>query len=368
MHASPDEILSLHRDLDRRCRADRGARFISGWQTAHPFSGRYLHLSDELAAFSAQSDRYSFLSDSVALVDSIRRFHACTDHIDYPSDAVFASSGSSPLLTSYFLALREFGIADVCFAAPVYYACYYFCRSLGLVTRQVSDGILHDDSVTLDLPDRRSALVLCDPIWVFGTTVHPTHLNRIRDWQRATGSVVLVDGTFQYTKWDLADRAEPTSTLVPELTFRIVCPTKSLAVHGVRFAYMLLPPALRESIRYACSNITGATGLANEHFAVRLMEVLNSPTSNRDLIGHIRDVHEQLRSIELITGESRNPVASYYTFAEVRQDVLGNVLAMDERFFGLHGFAGQVRVNLLYAGWADVLTAGGSLASHGGFK
>jgi aspartate/methionine/tyrosine aminotransferase len=359
MDASTELILKMHRDLDRRSRTETAAPFISGWQTAHPLAEEYLNASHWTSTTGLGPDRYSFLSDSVALVNAIRRFHAGTDRMDYPADAVFASSGSSPLLMSFFLALPELGIGEVHLAPPVYYSCYYFCRSLGLPTRHVSQDLLDDAGAVMDLPDRRSALVICDPIWVFGTTVHSANLDRIREWQRATGSVVLVDGTFQYTRWDDHSRAEPTSTLVPEQTFRIVCPTKSLAVHGVRFAYMLVPPQMRESIRYPCSNITGATGLASEHFALRLMEVLNSPTGNRDLVGYIRTMHGRLRSAGVIISEARDPVASYYIFGEIRRDIADYALAMDERFFGISGFPGRVRINLLYPRWADILAATG---------
>jgi len=351
MGISSDEMLSLHRELDDRSRAPGRSRFISGWQTFHPYSGDYLNISRELARSAPRSDQYSFISDSARLVEAIRRFHAHTDQVDYPPEAVFATCGSSPLLTSFFFALRELGVADVCYVPPIYYACHYQCRSLGIDIQQVADGPLHDASVAMALPDRRTALVLCDPIWVFGTTVHRTHLETIRDWQLATGSVVLVDGTFQYTKWDMGDRIELTSVLAPELTFRIVCPTKSLAVHGVRFAYMLLPPALRESVRYACSNITGATGVANERFALRLMEVLNSPVSNQDLVRYIKKTHDFLGENKVILAQPYAPVASYYTFAELNETAVENALVMDERFFGISGYGSNVRVNLLHEGW-----------------
>jgi aspartate/methionine/tyrosine aminotransferase len=341
------ELLRLHRELDVVSRSRRGARFLSGWQTTHPFVKEYLPSPREQVDVA---DRYSFLSDSEPLCAAIRDFHRANDAVDYRLDSIFVAPGSSPLLTAFFLALREMGIEDVCHAAPLYYTCHYIAQCLGFPLTQVAGGLLHDPDATLDLPDRRTALLLSDPIWVCGTTVHERHLRRIHDWQDSTGSVVLVDGTFQYTKWH-GDRTELSAFLHRDRTFRIVCPTKSLAVHGVRFAYMLLPPQHRESIRYACSNVTGATGLANEHHALRLMSVLNSPDANQGLIEHIKTTHEKLVANGTLLAEAATPHASYYTFAKLPDDVLRDAVVMDQRYFGIQGHEGHVRVNLLCEEW-----------------
>ncbi|MER6404484.1 pyridoxal phosphate-dependent aminotransferase [Streptomyces viridosporus] len=349
----PAQILGLHRGLDSTSRTNRTGRFLSGWQTTHPFSGRYLDGAQSLPQELSTLENYSFLSDSAALTDSITAFHTETDGVAYPGDGVYVSSGSSPLLLGFFLALREMGVEEVCYVPPVYYTCYYFCGALGIPMHRVGDGLLHGENTELELPERRSALILCDPIWVFGTTVHPRQIERIAEWQRRTGSFVLVDGTFQYARWDRSSRAEPTARLEQDLTFRIVCPTKSLAVHGTRFAYLLLPPEFRESIRYACANSTGATGAANEHFALRIMEVMRSEESNDALVEHIQRERERLLATGVIRSEAALPEAGYYTFAVLDQAALKDAIVMDQRFFGIEGFADHVRVNLLHPGWTQ---------------
>ncbi|MGW2177823.1 pyridoxal phosphate-dependent aminotransferase [Streptomyces sp. NPDC001732] len=353
MSVSPAELLRLHRELDSTSRTNRSGRFLSGWQTTHPYAGRYLDGTQVVAQDPGALQSYNFLSDSRPLADAITEFHAKADGVRYGRDAVYVSSGSSPLLLGFFLALKEMGVEEVCHVPPVYYSCYYFCDSLGLPVRQVSTDLLHDEAADLDLPEHRSALVLCDPIWVFGTTVHERQIEQIARWQRRTGSVVLVDGTFQYARWDRSSRAEPTSRLEPDLTFRLVCPTKSLAVHGTRFAYLLLPPEFRESIRYACANITGATGAANEHFARRIMEVLDSEESNDALVHHIQAERERLLVSGVIRTEATRPEAGYYTFAVLDDASMKEAIVMDQRFFGLDGFDDHVRVNLLYPGWTQ---------------
>jgi aspartate/methionine/tyrosine aminotransferase len=159
---------------------------------------------------------------------------------------------------------------------------------------RLSDTALLSDDVELTLPDSQTVLVLCDPIWICGMPLSVTHIDRIGRWQRQTGSLVLVDGTFQYAKWNQSDIGELSSRLPADLTFRVVCPTKALAIHGVRFSYMLLPSRLREEIRYPCSNLTGATGTFNDWAAVRMMEQMNSPARNTLLTEYIAYRHDSL--------------------------------------------------------------------------
>ncbi|MDT0442060.1 pyridoxal phosphate-dependent aminotransferase [Streptomyces johnsoniae] len=353
MDTSPAEILRLHRWLDGTSRTGAADRFLSGWQTTHPYVGRYLGADREVPRSPRALESYSFLSDSGALTDAITRFHAKADGVVYEPNGVYVSCGSSPLLLGFFLALRELEVEEICYAPPVYYSCYYFARSLGIPMHRAGTDLLHDETAELHLPEAKSALILCDPIWVFGTTVHERQLERIARWQRRTGSFVLVDGTFQYARWDRSSREEPTSRLEQDLTFRIVCPTKSLAVHGTRFAYLLLPPAFREPVRYACANITGATGTANEHFALRIMDVLDSDESNDLLVRHIRTQRTELISRGIIRSEAAPPEAGYYTFARLDEASMRDAIVMDQRFFGLQGFQDHVRVNLLHPGWSQ---------------
>lgn len=345
-------LLRLHRELDAEARRLQGRDFLSGWQTTHPYASGYLPPDRRYAAASPEA--YTFLSDSARLVEAVREFHLKTDGVEYPADAVYVSVGSSPLLSAFFLRLREKGIDTVCFVPPIYYSCYYFAQCLGVNLRRIGTVPLYRADADLRLPATRSLLVISDPIWVFGVNVRPDIIDEIRAWQDRTGSEVLVDGTFQYTRWGEGACGEASAGLHPERTFRIVCPTKSLAVHGVRFAYMLLPPDERESIRYPAANLTGATGTANELDALRLMAVLNSPDSNRELCRFIERRHRALHAHGVIVAEAVAPEAGYFTFARLDEKVAGTAVLMDQRYFGLEGFDGYVRVNLLHRRWQSL--------------
>lgn len=340
------ELMRLHRELDTASRDSDSSVFLSGWQTRHPFAQDYLRGGSRRPESGAQD--YVFLSDSAALTEPIRAFHLDRDGVDYPAERIYASNGSSPLLMAYFLRLRELGITAVWFVPPIYYTCYYFAESLGITLRRLDTAPLFDPQAQLDLPPSRTVLLLSDPIWIFGAPVHLTHLKAVAQWQRETGSEVFVDGTFQYTAWRAADNPEASAELDPAHTFRLVCPTKSTAVHGTRFAYLLLPPGMRESIRYPAANLTGASGSQAGVDALRLMEVLGSPRSNRDLCDHIADVHRLLWEREVILAEAVEPSVSYYTFARIDRRILDRCLLMDQRFFDLTDYDGYVRVNLLH--------------------
>jgi hypothetical protein len=338
------ELLHLHRELDTASRLADGRAFLSGWQTVHPYADSYLPRDGKRAV---PVQRYAFLSDSEQIQHAIRKFHLDKDGVDYPKERLYISSGSSPLLMAYFLRLREKGIDEAFFVPPLYYTCFYFANSLGIRLRPAGRSPLHDPESRLELPERRTVLLFSDPVWIFGTRVHKDVIQAVQQWQLRTGSEVLVDGTFQYTPWGDDRTGEETAHLEDELTYRIVCPTKSTAVHGSRFAYMLLPPGQREFIRYPATNLTGANGTEAEADAVRLMEVLNARTGNGDLCAHIRCVHERLVGNGVIVEEAARPTVSYYTFARVNVFLSAGALLMDQRYFGLSGYPGFVRVNLL---------------------
>lgn len=96
MSVSPAELLRLHRELDRTSRTNKSGRFLSGWQTTHPYAGRYLNSTHVVAQDPGALQSYNFLSDSSSLTDAITLFHARTDGVAYARDAVYVSSGSSP--------------------------------------------------------------------------------------------------------------------------------------------------------------------------------------------------------------------------------------------------------------------------------
>ncbi|PVZ08216.1 aspartate/methionine/tyrosine aminotransferase [Actinomycetospora cinnamomea] len=303
----------------------------------------------------SSSSNYTILSEASALLDAVSRFHEVTDGLSYKREAIYPTSGSSPLLFAFFLRLANIGCREVYYAPPIYYSCFYFARMLGISLIPVTDEPALPESAPLRLPDKKTVMLFCDPIWVFGVPVAAEHFDALKVWQQRTESTILVDGTFQYSKWDERDRQEQSSLLEPELTFRLVCPTKSLSVHGVRFAYMLLPPDQNESIRYPCSNITGSTPSSADAAATSLMEQLLTEESNYRLLRYVQKRFRRLQEEGFLLPGTREPIASYYCFAKLSPRVANDTLKMDQRFFGIKGWEDFVRVNILAPYWEDLI-------------
>lgn len=169
-------------------------------------------------------------------------------------------------------------------------------------------------------------------------------IHKIREWQKKTGSVVFVDGSFQYTKWN-QPHFEHTASLDHDLTFRVVCPTKALAIHGYRFSYAIVPETERELFTYLYENMCGSTPLRNLLFAQQAMTVLGSNTSNKKILNEIEMSFNLLMKRGAITPVG-TPDCGYFIFAKLKES-MRNIIAMDESYFELSGYPEYVRVNLI---------------------
>jgi aspartate/methionine/tyrosine aminotransferase len=341
----PDVLLARHRELDWLSR-DRGPRlFLSDWYCGNPFVDEYL--PDEL--FERPDDprlaNYYFPNDSHELHDLIVRFHAQRDGVRRDHDEVFVGAGTSALLTAQIHMLLASGVKQVHYVRPLYYSLYYLARLLGLTLVPVNEGALNDPGRPLRLPRERSVLLVCDPIWFMGRAVDADYLAEIGDWQQRTGSTVLVDGAFQYMQWRGPLQAERTASFDPALTWRTLCPTKSLALHGLRFSYVLCPPGRREDLRYAYSNAMGSSSVTSAALARRTMEVLLSPESNGKLLAHIREQYEDLRTAGIFD-DPAGADRTYFIFAKPNLDS-EQVIGMHEEFFDVSGYPGHMRLNVL---------------------
>jgi aspartate/methionine/tyrosine aminotransferase len=341
-------LLALHRNLDRELRSEtRGRFFVSGWRTSHPLASQYI------AAVSQPCDpkvleAYSFLSDSADLEQEIRSFHQAFDGVFLEQGQAFPSVGSSPLIAALMLTLLARGVREITYIAPVYYLFYYYARMFGIrMSRLSASPLCKLDGGRFCLPDEKSVFLFSDPAWVFGWPVKEEYIDTIVEWQRRTESLVIVDGTFQYTQWD-GKKKELSSRLDPKLTIRLICPTKSIALHGLRFAYLIIPAEIREDIRYACSNITGATGAQELQGAIATMRILGSAIGNRQLREYIAGTFALAVNSRLIGDVVVPPSATYYTMARLNERFLAQSIVMSASFFELPFPEDVVRINLLH--------------------
>lgn len=340
------DLIARHRLLDEAILHSREP-FLSDWNGSHPFVKAFLgpDIYDDAAAL-AKRPRYLYFDDDSDIIHGVCRVHRQLDGLSLSAEHIMAGPGSSSLLVALSLWLLREGHREVFYVPPLYYTLHYFLRLLGIRLRPVTSRQLFEADITLNLPERSAVLLLCDPVWYAGRRVPRSTIKSIADWQQRTGSLVLVDGSFQYMQWD-GTRAEHSALLDPELTFRLISPTKSLAIPSFRFAYLLHPLRVHRDLGFLYGSLVGSATAADVIFARRALDVLASEESNRVLTAFLQAVYVRMIEQELI--ETRViPDCGYFIFAVLRSISKCHVV-MGQDYFELKGYPDHVRINLMVA-------------------
>lgn len=345
-------IMPHHEKLETERKNLRGRLFLSDYHGGHPFLKEYL---GELATSSplqlADVSRYAGLDEDMALRTKIAELHSSYDGVRYSAAEVAPSGGSSSLLCTFCNWLMLSGYTRLHYLPPVYYKFAYLFRHFRIDPVPVTDRHALQEGFELHLPDERTVLILTDPIWYAGQRVPERVLVTIREWQEATGSLVFVDGTFQYMRWD-GTRAEASARLLAEQTLRMVSPTKYLGLHGYRCAYLLAPARYRDTLAEMHLNLHGEVTVSDRLFAHRVCDVM-ATSGNQALLGYIK--RNYWRLIERGVVAAHLPVeAGFFLFAKVDAPP-ERFLALDQKFFELDGYSGYVRINLLNESAIDAL-------------
>lgn len=339
-----DDILSTHDDLDEVIRNPNGRVFISEWNCENPFIEEYMGDLSRVNIPRKREGEYVYFKDDYYLSSMIGDFHKNHDHLDLKHDNILPGAGSTPLIASFCMWLVQNKIDTFYYIPPLYYTFYYYSDLFSIKARPVSYKHAFDKNFSCRLPKEKAILILCDPIWFSGISVNQEIISDLKQWQQDTGSIIFIDGSFQYCKWS-SPHKEHTADLDPNLTFRLICPTKALAIHGYRFSYLLLPPTMKEKFIYLYENITGATVFRNLIFAHQAMSILSRSGSNYDLYHNVRMRYNTLIEKDLISPLG-NPDCGYFVFAKLRKEV-ESFIGMDGSYFDLNGFEGYSRINML---------------------
>ena len=341
-------LIEKHHLLDESLRDERD-HFVSDWNGAHPFVKKFLGrtLRRATADLDPLLSQYIYFDEQPLVLKAVCHLHSKLDGLNLSNDNVVAGPGASSVLVLLSLWLLHRGYTEVFYIPPLYYTLHYFLKLLGIRLRPVSGRHVFESRAMLNLPARhRSVLLLCDPIWYAGRRVPLPVMCAIRDWQRKTESLVLIDGSFQYMQWD-GTRKEYSSLLDPELTFRLISPTKSLAIPSFRFAYLLHPKAFHKQLVFLYENIVGGSNALDLAFAHRALEVLTSDEANRPLTMFLERTYQCLTDRGLFKTEIA-PDCGYFVFG-IPGFRLPNQVAMNEEYFELRGYSNYVRVNLMLA-------------------
>lgn len=353
--ASPNRLFATMAHYERievERRDPRRRLFISDYNGGHPFVEEYLGaLATASPLELGDVTSYAGIDEDLRLRARIARLHRADDGADYGSEHVVPSGGSSALITTLCTWLMLAGWSEVHYLPPVYYKFAFLFDRFGIEPRPVADAHAFEPGFALRLPPRRTVLVLTDPIWYAGRRVPADVLDGVRRWQERTGSLVVVDGSFQYMRWD-GGRAERSARLHPDLTLRIVSPTKYLSLHGYRCAHLLAPASVRDELADLHLNLHGDVTLADRLFAHRACDVM-SGTGNGELVALMRASHRRLVDAGALT-EHVAVETGYFVFGRIRRPH-EDFLCLYAPSFELAGHRDYVRVNLLNGPALDAL-------------
>lgn len=336
------DLLGRYEEMDHDSRDVAEGFGLSGWQCANPYASSLLERVSRKTKHLERTS-YAYLDDDPRLAQGISDLHRAFDG-ERPQ-AILAGVGASPLLFTFAAHLRDLNITEVYCLPPLYFTLLYALRLLGIRVRPVSAFQAFERKCTLNLPDKRTYLLLSDPVWYAGLAV-PTHVvDEVREWQSRTGSNVFVDGSFQYMAWDRRT-IEITASLDLASTYRVISPTKSLAIHGFRFAYCLLPNSQHRSFVQAYRNIFGSANSENLTFAHEAIAAMRDRHITDKLTALASHRHRRLRKQGIIFSRL-SPDRGYFVFEKLQGGRRSEDGLMDGPYFEQNRFPGYVRLNLL---------------------
>ena len=335
-------LLDKHRSLDHSIRDEKGKIFVSDWYCYHPFINRF---TENIELEDQKKQDYVFYSDELELKNSISLMHKKFDNKLYNSeDEILPGDGSTPFIAAFCLWLLKNNINEIYYVPPMYYTFYYFLELFKIKARPISGHQIYEKEASVNLPDKKTVLILCDPIWYVGQKVKDNVILEIQKWQEKTQSFIFVDGSFQYMQWE-EERYELTSIFNKDLTFRLICATKFLALHGYRFSYLLLPNKFYEEMLYLYANNIGSTNVYNTLFAKKAISIMLEKNYNIELTNYIKEIYKCLISSKSIK-TTITPNCGYFIFGKIIKNI-PDYHSMTQEYFEQKNFPDYTRINLL---------------------
>jgi aspartate/methionine/tyrosine aminotransferase len=340
-----DDLKSLadkHRELDFLIEGGRNLKpFISDWNCDHPF---FKEILKSTKVKPRELSKYNYIRGEDDLTALISQFHQNNGETKYSLEEILTSHGSTTIISAFFIWLKSEGIKEIYYIPPVYFTFHFFANIYDIKLRPITKSHLFENNAQLNLPNKKSILIITDPIWYCGYAVPETYINLISQWQKKTKSTIFVDGSFQYLKWK-GVKFELSSIFEKEKTFRLVCPTKAIAVHGLRFSYLLLPRKLYNTFDFILDNLMGSSNPYDIEFSKKCMRLMNTKKANNDLINYTSNIFRMLQDKRMISTEIL-PNCGYFVFAKLNKKV-NSFEAMDGNYFEQQKYKGYVRINIL---------------------
>jgi aspartate/methionine/tyrosine aminotransferase len=335
-------LIKRYEELEALYGDGPSGNFLSGWQCVNPWSETVQRRIDSVRS-GIDGSKYFYFDDDGLIAASLSDLHRDVDGV--APQSILCGEGASSLIFTFCAWLRQTEVTEIFYVPPLYFTFHYALRLFGIHARPVAGKHSFEAGVVWNLPTATAVLLVCDPVWYAGIPLGEAQVARLIDWQRTTGSVIIVDGSFQYMRWNDTLR-ESTAHLDLDRTMRLICPTKSLAVHGYRFAYATVPAIWRNDLSVMHSNSYGSVAADNMAFAKVAASLLRERRVTASLMQLTSERHRALRASRKIAA-AWQPACGYFIFERIIAPLLSDVPLMDGSYFEQRRYEDHVRINLL---------------------
>ncbi len=337
------QVLASNEELETKYGDGDEGNFLSGWQCENPFAGAFI---ERVRLRDAQSDavKYSYIEMDDILSTSISSMHKWLDGVK--GEFAFPSPfGSTSIIFSFCANLVRNDVNEIYYIPPIYFSMHFALKLFGIVARPISGTHAYETGFAINLPNKRTVLAFVDPVWFTGRKVPADAINEIIQWQQRTGSLIFVDGSFQYMPWAGA-RSEMTASLDPSLAIRMICPTKIMAIHGYRFSYALMPISLQGQFTNTFTNIYASSTISNAAFAHEAIAEMERGSITAHIVNVARSRFFRLLTAGVLQTELI-PESGYFTFSKIMNKLPPGYKLMTQEFFEQRRFSGYAKVNLI---------------------
>jgi aspartate/methionine/tyrosine aminotransferase len=335
-------LLERHAQLEALYGDNETGNWLSGWQCDNPWIDQIRRIVDKHKS-AVPRDKYHYLSEDSYILDSLREFHLAVDK--NTPESFLCGTGSSTIIFTFCAWLKAQDVQRVYYIEPMFFAVHHALELFGIETRPVNARHGFEASFKVNLPQEKTILLFTDPIWYAGTSLSANVVEQISDWQRATQSLIFVDGSFQYAAWTGVDH-EASAILDPSLTVRLICPTKALAAHGYRFAYATVPQHIHDRMAHIYSNIYGSASIESMAFGRAIPELIVDRTLCNTLSRTIGERHAMLRSRGIIAA-NWDADRGYFVFERIHCPLPPNAKLLGGSYFDQKRYPDHRRINLL---------------------
>lgn len=324
--------------------------FLSEWffdEKVHTYTG----FAEKDFIFKLQiPSQYAFPDVNRRLNRAIEDFHI-KEGVKRGTFEVFICEGSTSMLATIALFALQMGFKKIHSVFPLYFTIHKMCDVINLDIIPCNHDLTHGNNAQVDLPNYRSFLFITDPVWSTGRH-HAKHIWRqIAEWQKKTGSTVFVDASFSYMDWGKSIKREPASILDPNLTLRLVCPTKALCLHGVRFSYLLCPKQFSKEIARISIVNTGSSCIYSQLLREKMFKKMTERKPNP--VGLFASERFKILEKKLIENniEYIRPECGFFMYANV--DAVFRKKGIRQKYYWLKRQAIDI-LNPGYDGWAKI--------------